>query len=244
MEAMKKEELQKEFKIGEQTKEFFKENKKELIKASIIVAFIRFIIDMTAYFMGNTNMGSNICIAMFIVLALTMFFCTISIKLMAGNWYLKNTKMSLIKSYKALEGKKLTLLISNIIKGIKIGLWSMLFFIPGIYKTFSYIFNQDFIIFNDVKSFEAIKLSKKLSKKNVLEIFIYYLVIIIIALIPTFIMRVSIPILLLMGFGIVTPFISFLANIITYGAALSIASGITMKFIDLSNKMGIELNIK
>lgn len=244
MEAMKKEELQKEFKIGEQTKKFFEENMKTIITASCIIGFMRFIIDMIGCFNGDSNMKDSIIIITFIALLITMFFCTMSMKVIAGNWYLKNTKMSLKEAYKVLEGKKLTLIISSIIKSIKIGLWSILLIIPGIYKTFSYIFNEDFIIFNDAKSSEAIKLSKQLSKKNILEIFIYYLVVMIMALIPTFIIKVLVPILLLMGLDIVTPFISFVANIITYSATLSIASGITMKFIDLTNKIGLELNIK
>ncbi|WXR62966.1 hypothetical protein WG909_07220 [Peptostreptococcaceae bacterium AGR-M142] len=244
MEAMKKEELQKEFKIGEQTKKFFEENMKTIITASCIIGFMRFIIDMIGCLGGDSNMKDSIIIITFIALLITMFFCTMSMKVIAGNWYLKNTKMSLKEAYKVLEGKKLTLIISSIIKSIKIGLWSILLIIPGIYKTFSYIFNEDFIIFNDAKSSEAIKLSKQLSKKNILEIFIYYLVVMIMALIPTFIIKVLVPILLLMGLDIVTPFISFVANIITYSATLSIASGITMKFIDLTKKIGLELNIK
>ncbi len=244
MEVMNNNEFSKEFKIGEQTKEFFNQNMNTLLKASAIVAFIRLIQDLAIYTIGDTSLGGGIAIITLIASSLALFFLGVSIKVIAGNWYLNKTNIELKQAYDSLNGKKLTLFISSTIKGIKIGLWSLLFVIPGIYKTFSYIFNEDFVIFNDAKATEAIKLSKELSKKNIFEIFIYYLALTILAFIPAFIIKILVPIFIMMGLGIIAPFISFVSNMIMYLVALSIMSGITMKFIDLTQKIGLELNIK
>ncbi|MCT4584411.1 MAG: hypothetical protein N4A54_05745 [Peptostreptococcaceae bacterium] len=244
MEVMNNNEFSKEFKIGEQTKEFFNQNMNTLLKASAIVAFIRLIQDLAIYTIGDTSLGGGIAIITLIASSLALFFLGLSIKVIAGNWYLNKTNIELKQAYDSLNGKKLTLFISSTIKGIKIGLWSLLFVIPGIYKTFSYIFNEDFVIFNDAKATEAIKLSKELSKKNIFEIFIYYLALTILAFIPAFIIKILVPIFIMMGLGIIAPFISFVSNMIMYLVALSIMSGITMKFIDLTQKIGLELNIK
>lgn len=244
MEVMNNNEFSKEFKIGEQTKEFFNQNMNTLLKASAIVAFIRLIQDLAIYTIGDTSLGGGIAIITLIASSLALFFLGLSIKVIAGNWYLNKTNIELKQAYDSLNGKKLTLFISSTIKGIKIGLWSLLIVIPGIYKTFSYIFNEDFVIFNDAKATEAIKLSKELSKKNIFEIFIYYLALTILAFIPAFIIKMLVPIFIMMGLGIIAPFISFVSNMIMYLVALSIMSGITMKFIDLTQKIGLELNIK
>lgn len=244
MEVMNNNEFSKEFKIGEQTKEFFNQNMNTLLKASAIVAFIRLIQDLAIYTIGDTSLGGGIAIITLIASSLALFFLGVSIKVIAGNWYLNKTNIELKQAYDSLNGKKLTLFISSTIKGIKIGLWSLLIVIPGIYKTFSYIFNEDFVIFNDAKATEAIKLSKELSKKNIFEIFIYYLALTILAFIPAFIIKILVPIFIMMGLGIIAPFISFVSNMIMYLVALSIMSGITMKFIDLTQKIGLELNIK
>lgn len=244
MEVMNNNEFSKEFKIGEQTKEFFNQNMNTLLKASAIVAFIRLIQDLAIYTIGDTSLGGGIAIITLIASSLALFFLGLSIKVIAGNWYLNKTNIELKQGYDSLNGKKLTLFISSTIKGIKIGLWSLLIVIPGIYKTFSYIFNEDFVIFNDAKATEAIKLSKELSKKNIFEIFIYYLALTILAFIPAFIIKILVPIFIMMGLGIIAPFISFVSNMIMYLVAFSIMSGITMKFIDLTQKIGLELNIK
>lgn len=239
----------KNFKIFEVTKEFLKANDKEIIKGSLLIASIGLFIDLLFFFFGESIIGNIIgligligLIALITSIVLT-FFLGMIIKVIAANWYFNNHKMNLKEAYDSLEGKKMVVFISDFIKAIKLILWTLLLIIPGICHIYLYIFNEDFVIFGNKEASESIKLSKEYAKTELNEVFIFGCIIGLIIILITSATSLFNNIFISIGFGIITPFISFCEQFIVGIASFGMAGGVTMKFIEICKERNINIKI-
>lgn len=234
------------FKIFEVTKEFLKANDKEMIKGSLLLASIYTIIFSISIFSTFIRLGFISFLLSFTAPIANIFvviYLGASIKIIAANWYFNNHKINLKDAYNSLDGKKMIILISDLIKCIKIMLWSCLLVIPGYYHLFAYIFNQDFILFGNKEASDSIKLSKENSKGHLLELFIFVIITALTLVIPIFFINIINILLLKMKLIILLPIVLFAISFISLMSFVFINAGVTMKFIEICKEKNINIKI-